>query len=318
MPSGNIDDVHKPHFLEVDLNNQARVFIVLKTRRVKDLSKVLSVQGLDSSWKNLLAVSSATAGDISVGGSSRSDYQVFPEQAIVLEKELQLGETLILPHPQSILLNDEYKVAQYYLLFARITPRSVTPVAFSYPNSPGQVTRLSNGKTIEVKAVIPNEKCPFWLHELYRAPARPDGNKAGALVFWHTWHPIVDPVFWCYFDHEHGSYPGNYRPPFDYTAFKTNDPETEHRRQIELDSGFKVFSIPLPKQQRHLILTVHMQGSSSRRFPTQFHTGIFTVFDKNWNLELELFMKMDFGAAVASLKNRTMVPIDRNSARIYE
>lgn len=47
---------------------------------------------------------------------------------------------------------------------------------------------------------IPNQKCPAWVHDAYRVKD-PDGQ-------WRDgWHPPIDPVYWCYFDHEHGSKP---------------------------------------------------------------------------------------------------------------
>lgn len=47
---------------------------------------------------------------------------------------------------------------------------------------------------------VPNQKCPAWVHDSYRVKS-PDGQ-------WRDgWHPPIDPTYWCYFDHEHGSRP---------------------------------------------------------------------------------------------------------------
>lgn len=318
VPSGSIADVRKPRFLEVDLNGAARVFIVLRTTKLIDMKKIKSVQGLDSSWKNMLPVSSVSGADIPVGGSSRNNEQALPAIGIMLEKELERGETLVLPSPRSLTLNGVDKVAQYYLLFAQPRTRSLKPIVFPYPKPPPNVADIKTGKVTVPTAPVPNEECPSWLHDMYRAPRASEGNEKPETVYWHTWHPIVDPMYWCYFDHEHGSFPGNYRPAFDYTAFKTADPTTSDGRQEESDEGFKVFSLPLPGQKRFVIITVHMQGSSARRFITRFHTGIVAIFDKDWKKELEVFMKMDFGAGVASLNNNTLVPIDEASSVIFK
>lgn len=72
----------------------------------------------------------------------------------------------------------------------------------------------------------PNRPAPAWLH-----PNRPkilgwDGN------LYPTWHPQIDPVYWCYYGHEHGSCPwghpvakaaldaGVFKPAVGYVATK--------------------------------------------------------------------------------------------------
>ncbi|MFN3266511.1 MAG: hypothetical protein ACK41E_06680, partial [Deinococcales bacterium] len=78
----------------------------------------------------------------------------------------------------------------------------------------------------------PNQTCPDWLHRMYSVTAR-DGNNYG------TWHPQIDPVYWCYFRHEHGADPaliGYNGAALEYVAKLFND-------QAEIHEGFKSFVI---------------------------------------------------------------------------
>jgi hypothetical protein len=69
------------------------------------------------------------------------------------------------------------------------------------------------GKTVPVA----NQTCPAWVHDLYQTTG-PDGT------LYPTWHQSIDPIYWCYFRHEHGSNPlnafpaGDYEPPYGYLA----------------------------------------------------------------------------------------------------
>ena len=61
----------------------------------------------------------------------------------------------------------------------------------------------------------PNSACPAWVHDQYMTTG-PDGKQ------YRTWHPQIDPVYWCSFGHEHGSDPSlagtAYKVAFGYTA----------------------------------------------------------------------------------------------------
>ncbi|HEU4743344.1 MAG TPA: hypothetical protein VFS50_17270 [Meiothermus sp.] len=78
---------------------------------------------------------------------------------------------------------------------------------------------------------VAGQTCPQWVHDRYQVQG-PDG------LMYRTWHPQVDPDYWCTFDHEHGDDPRTSLanpalPPFGYI-----------NRQARLDKaheGFKVF-----------------------------------------------------------------------------
>src|SRR5262249_48533407 len=57
----------------------------------------------------------------------------------------------------------------------------------------------------------PNQTCPAWVHDQYTTTG-PDGRR------YATWHPQIDPVYWCYFPHDHGSDPSplspGHQPPY--------------------------------------------------------------------------------------------------------
>ena len=62
---------------------------------------------------------------------------------------------------------------------------------------------------------IANQTCPDWVHNEFKAYG-PDGK------IYPTWHPQIDPVYWCYFRHEHGVNPAafdsHFSIPFGYAG----------------------------------------------------------------------------------------------------
>lgn len=174
---------------------------------------------------------------------------------------------------------------------------------FPYPSVPSRVKQLVSGKIVTTKMVRANAMCPPWLHDLYMTKSRDVvvAKKMKELKYWRTWHAPIDPVYWCYFGHEHGSFPGFYQPMFDYTAWKTKDADTDHGRQEESHEGFKVFSFPIESEGKFVVVIVHMHVSSERRFETGRHTVSFAVLDDGWDMLMELHMKMDFGGAQATI-----------------
>lgn len=98
-----------------------------------------------------------------------------------------------------------------------------------------------------------NKPCPAWVHDSYR-----EGDHA-------TWHPQIDPTYWCTFGHDHGSNPakfaGNAKPVFDRYADATGHHE-EHE-------GFKV--IVLNENHHSVMITFHAGSSGSRRLCARSH-----------------------------------------------
>lgn len=67
-----------------------------------------------------------------------------------------------------------------------------------------------------------NQTCPAWVHDQYTTVV--DG------VVYPTWHPQIDPVYYCYFRHEHGSDPklfgdGTWKPAYGRSALASGIPE---------------------------------------------------------------------------------------------
>ncbi|KAI0557747.1 hypothetical protein FGB62_267g06 [Gracilaria domingensis] len=274
------------------------------------------VSGLSRNWGHARWVKSVTAERIPVGDVDRFGGNVsLPAQGLILESMISDGETIVLPHPSTVTVEGR-PCQRFTLLFAK--PDSGRVTAFDYPQPPLNVLDLAKGRIVATTAVAPNVKCPAWLHDLHVTPTRDAdvAERQGERIFWRTWHPAIDPLFWCYYDHEHGSFPGKYRPPFHYTAFKTADPTTSNGRQAESHNGFKVFSFALNSQQKFVVMAVHMHVSHARRFTTRFHTIVFAILDKNWRLEAEVQMKMDFGAAVVTWANQTEQVISAVDAQI--
>lgn len=138
---------------------------------------------------------------------------------------------------------------------------------------------------------LPNATCPAWLHNAYQATG-PDGYQ------YKTWHPQIDPVYWCYFGHEHGSDPSliGYDAKLNFTA-------TYNGRQAEQHQGFKGFAIRDEEQGLGWYINVHATTSDIARVCVQFHTVVVAVTDLNsGELLAELSYKGDFGGVVANRK----------------
>jgi hypothetical protein len=136
----------------------------------------------------------------------------------------------------------------------------------------------------------PNQACPDWVHNRHVAIG-PDGRE------YLTWHPAIDPVYWCYFGHEHGAdaasfMPSGYKPPFHYTAYYNN-------RQNESNQGFKGFTF-LDRQNNHWYVMAHMGTETIARFTARFHTVSIRVESPTGELLADLQYKADFGATISN------------------
>jgi hypothetical protein len=131
--------------------------------------------------------------------------------------------------------------------------------------------------------------CPPWVHGLHTTTG-PDGAS------YNTWHPQIDPVYWCYFGHEHGSspdlIPGSPKVPYQYVA--SNVP------QHEPDPGFKEFIFPDMTGNYWVRFVVHANSASARRVCARHHTLYVMVYDQDGNEKFSVGFKNDFGATLAT------------------
>jgi hypothetical protein len=132
----------------------------------------------------------------------------------------------------------------------------------------------------------PNTECPEWAHDQYTTVG-PDG------AVYETWHPQIDPVYWCYYRHHHGSdpsiIPGNPQIPYEYVAAKVP--------QVEPDVGFKEMIFEDPRGY-YVRMIDHVATGHHRRVCAQFHTVYALVYDRQGNELFRTGFKADFGATV--------------------
>ena len=134
-----------------------------------------------------------------------------------------------------------------------------------------------------------NVPCPAWVHGLHTTVG-PDG------ATYETWHPQIDPIYWCYFGHEHGSdpslIPGAPLIPYEYVA--SNVPQNEP------NMGFKEFIFKDMTGNHWVRFVVHAGTASDRRVCAQFHTLYVSIYDLNGNEEFGVGYKADYGAAFST------------------
>ncbi len=300
---------------KIHLNYPARVFAIMQSfslwRKPKSSYTPL-VQGVPRSWKLIGPVRTLTGSNVWLGDPKRLRHHV-KGYAVAMEVPLSADNVVTVPYPHSIFIDGHYV---RHIAFAFTRPDMSTIPAPRIP-APFQ-SRLHQRTVNPLKDLpIPNTDCPEWLHDAYVVPNKNplDAAVTGEPAFWRTWHPSIDPVYWCYFDHEHGSFPGkNYRPSYGYTSFKNLG--SDQTPEDESHGGFKTFSIP-QADGRVVVMTAHMHMASARRFTTRHHTIIFTVLSgPNGAVEMELFMKADFGPGTMYMK-QGRIPIDTEQEKIF-
>jgi len=333
LPKIKQDSSNKDDFLHVELNDKARVWVLMSARNLnrKNLKNGANLKGegiMDSMKLETMRI--VELQDVQrTFGLKKHKLQRF---SIAVEVSLTPSHSLILPHPNQISVNG-VEVEKYTLLFAQNVEDIILP--FEEPSVPEPYTAFV-GDEFDARPVVQpimdipeaNKWCPTWLHDLYVTPSRSTDSEqklTGEPAYWRTWHPMIDPYYWCYFDHEHGSYPGNYRPMFEYTAWKKYDEESHTGRQLESHAGFKVFSFQVPKkhendENRAVVATLHQHLSTVRRISARTHTMIFSVLnmDKDWEIEMELHFKMDFGPALATYANKSTKPLTEEDWKIKQ
>ncbi len=151
-------------------------------------------------------------------------------------------------------------------------------------------------KTATLDAQVPdglttpaaNKLCTAWVRRAGNE-CRWDGETYG------TWHPQIDPTYWCAFGHEHGSnpalIPGAPFVGYQYVADKVP--------QDEPDMGFKetIFQTPEGYWVRFID---HSSTASERRVCAQFHTMYAMVYSSSGTELFRAGFKLDFGVAVDS------------------
>jgi hypothetical protein len=117
-----------------------------------------------------------------------------------------------------------------------------------------------------------------------------------------TWHAQIDPVYWCYHRHEHGSDPKHFatkqQPLFGYVA-------AAHGMD-EVHQGFKNIVFDAADGHRWMV-THHFGTAGLARACARFHTvGIQVCRASDGLLLADLHFMGDFGRAVV---NRTQEPL---------
>jgi concanavalin A-like lectin/glucanase superfamily protein len=162
----------------------------------------------------------------------------------------------------------------------------------------------SNGAAPAVPAVpsgqvqpVPNQTCPTWVHDQYSVTA-PDGKT------YATWHPQIDPVYWCYFRHDHGSDPSQVasglQPIYGYASAADNTAEGHQ--------GFKSYAFD-DGQGRRWLLSHHMGTGSIARACNRYHeVGIVVASSSTGEILADVKLMGDFGKAVSNLTQEPLTP----------
>lgn len=285
------------HYVWFRLTRPARVYLLLEIDSPPGPTDLLELEGVPSDWHAISVVEHASKSSVTLGDSTRWAGQIQPslsQFAVLVSIPLGSENSAILPHPRDLRAAGRRLIGMSVIF--GVDGTTGYPLT-AHPNPaetiPDRFDRFTRGGTFNPRRYRPvaNSKCPQWLHESYVTLDEVTGK------YWLTWHPMIDPVYWCYFDHEHGSYPVHYRPKFHFTSFYTPDESTSNGRQDESHEGFKVMTFKT-EDGRAVVMTLHAHNSRARRFVARHHTFIFAVFEmheSSWTMQMEIHMKADFG-----------------------
>ncbi len=169
---------------------------------------------------------------------------------------------------------------------------------------PSAEPALPQGIT-EDKRPRANQPCEAWLHSAWQAPG-PDGK------MYQSWHPQIDPVYWCYYEHDHGSDPALIGYPgaaFGYVAeYNTSGGIS----QPELPVGFKGFAFRDEAKGLGWYINIHAETGVKNRACARVHTVTFVATDlkDNNKVLLELSYKGDYGVPRSNQEDKLLDPLD--------
>lgn len=142
----------------------------------------------------------------------------------------------------------------------------------------------------------PNEVCPDWVHDRHRATG-PDGRP------YATWHPQIDPVYWCYFGHEHGSDPthfaAGYANAFGYVAatHQMDEPHVGFKNMVFDSEGIRWW------------LSFHFGTGGLARACARFHSLDVAALDiASGELLADVRFMADFGIARLNAGDAPLTP----------
>lgn len=144
---------------------------------------------------------------------------------------------------------------------------------------------------------LPGQLCPAWVHEQYTTLG-PDGRT------YPTWHPQTDPVYGCYFGHDHGVDPATSTANSTLPAFGYINHTSiigGHDHPIEPHAGFKVFVWECGEagdQGQNRIagrLVVHMGTSGLARYTVPHHSAHYSAAacDGSWSMDIQGMIDFD-------------------------
>jgi hypothetical protein len=128
-------------------------------------------------------------------------------------------------------------------------------------------------------------------------------------VTYPTWHRQIDPEYWCYFRHEHGSNParfgdGSWRP-----AYGRSLPGTAITENHEGFKGLLVVNPTQPDRQYYVTMhfgVVNSQGAACNRFH-EFGTAVWRgPPGAGGVVEADVLALGDFGKSV---ENTSLIPL---------
>lgn len=208
-PRGARSEINLPSFIHFRLTRPARVYLLLTLSNPLRANRTLTLStNAQSEWTMLGQVENAKGdNDESVSDADRWDNDpgrpVLRRYAVAVDATSSLSRTdssMTLPHPAAMRVGGR-SVSYIHIVFAPVRDASLSAIespalfpigphpALALPGRfPNFVTGLED--TASDKPPVPNMLCPAWLHDVYVAE-EPEASR-----YWHTWHPMVDPVYW--------------------------------------------------------------------------------------------------------------------------
>lgn len=171
-------------FVKLHMNRNSRVYMAVP---VHHMSKLDGEVSLGDGWK---PVGEAI---LVKGLGEKFKFGVFqtyepklhvPERVYIFQKR---GRDVQIPHFAWIGNNVRgFEIPNGRSIIFMITEGDGT--SWEYPPNPPSVT----------EPIVPNQKCPDQLHDLWVTANTDDDDEDTAGMVWKTWHPLWDPIYWWY------------------------------------------------------------------------------------------------------------------------
>ncbi|KAI0561698.1 hypothetical protein FGB62_74g17 [Gracilaria domingensis] len=166
-------------FVQLNLHRDAKIYLIVPVKSNRDLPTATLPGWTSEGW----ATRVTEPDDEFIFGVHQKKTRYIPKRAYIFSKDAK--GMAVLPS------NDWVKrsvsgvegVGKWFAMIAE---------------SDGQPSKMPTQSNSVVDAILPNQRCPDALHDLWVVPEPDVSDEDVNGRMWPTWHPQWDPCYWWY------------------------------------------------------------------------------------------------------------------------